>query len=145
MLVRDLAEACEFANEFAPEHLLLSVREPDALLPKLEHAGEILLGNTPFAAANYLIGVPNTLPTGRYARLASGVTARTFVKTTSIARTSPAALGELSAGDRRTREARGLPGARRRHPGSGPHAGAGPLSARWCSVGSAREPDARAS
>ena len=98
MLVRDLAEACEFANEFAPEHLLLSVREPDALLPKLEHAGEILLGNTPFAAANYLIGVPNTLPTGRYARLASGVTARTFVKTTSIARTSPAALGELSAG-----------------------------------------------
>jgi histidinol dehydrogenase len=98
LLVRDLAEACEFANEFAPEHLLLSVREPEALLPKLDHAGEILLGDTPFAAANYLIGVPNTLPTGRYARLASGVNARTFVKTTSIARTSPAALGELSAG-----------------------------------------------
>jgi histidinol dehydrogenase len=98
LLVRDLDEACEFANAFAPEHLLLAVRDPEALLPKLDHAGEILLGDTPFAAANYLIGVPNTLPTGRYARVSSGVTARTFLKTSSLARTSRAALAELSPG-----------------------------------------------
>jgi histidinol dehydrogenase len=98
LLVDDLAEACDFANEFAPEHLQLAVTEPEALLPRLEHAGEILLGDTPFAAANYLIGVPNTLPTGRYARLTSGVTARTFLKTSSVARTSRAALAGLAQG-----------------------------------------------
>jgi histidinol dehydrogenase len=109
MLVRDDDEACAFANEFAPEHLLLAVRDPEALLPKLDHAGEILLGDTPFSAANYLIGVPNTLPTGRYARLASGITARAFVKTSSIARTSPAALAELSSGIVALAEHEGFP------------------------------------
>ena len=76
----------------------VEVRDPDALLPNLDHAGEILLGDTPFAAANYLIGVPNTLPTGRYARLSSGVTARTFLKTSSIAQTSRAGLARLAPG-----------------------------------------------
>jgi histidinol dehydrogenase len=109
MIVRDDDEACAFANEFAPEHLLLAVRDPDALLPKLDHAGEILLGDTPFAAANYLIGVPNTLPTGRYARLTSGITARAFVKTSSIARTSPGALAELSPGIVALAEHEGFP------------------------------------
>jgi histidinol dehydrogenase len=98
LLVEDLDEACGFANEFAPEHLQLAVREPQELVTKILHAGEILLGQTPFAAANYLIGVPNTLPTGGYARLWSGVTARTFTKTSSIARTSGDALAQLSPG-----------------------------------------------
>jgi histidinol dehydrogenase len=109
LLVRDLVEACEFANEFAPEHLQLAVRDPEALLPSLDHAGEILLGDTPFAAANYLLGVPNTLPTGRYARLASGVTARTFLKTSSIARTSSDALAALAPGIVALAEHEGFP------------------------------------
>jgi histidinol dehydrogenase len=98
LLVDDLGEACAFANEFAPEHLQLAVREPEELLPRLDHAGEILLGQTPFAAANYLIGVPNTLPTGGYSRLWSGVTARTFTKTSSIASVSAEALAHLASG-----------------------------------------------
>lgn len=97
-LVDDLEEACAFANEYAPEHLQLAVSDGEALLQQLEHAGEILLGQTPFAAANYLIGVPNTLPTGGFARLSSGVTARTFVKTISVASTSAEALARLAPG-----------------------------------------------
>jgi histidinol dehydrogenase len=91
-------EAIAFVNEYAPEHLQLAVADPGLLLPSVEHAGEILLGSTPFAAANYLAGVPNTLPTGRFARLASGVTARTLLKTSSIADVSETALGRLAPG-----------------------------------------------
>jgi histidinol dehydrogenase len=97
-VVESIDEAIAFVNEYAPEHLQLAVADPPALVPRVEHAGEILLGRTPFAAANYLAGVPNTLPTGRFARLASGVTARTFLKTSSIADVSEAALERLAPG-----------------------------------------------
>jgi histidinol dehydrogenase len=96
VLVRDLDEAAAFANEYAPEHLLVATSDPEALLMRLDHAGEILLGDTPFAAANYVLGVPATLPTGGYAKVSSGVTARTFTKTSSIARTNREALGRLA-------------------------------------------------
>ncbi len=96
MLVDDLDEACAFASEYAPEHLQLQTREPEALLPRIEHAGEILLGSTPFSAANYVLGIPATLPTGGYARVSSGVTARTFVKTSSVGAVTPEALARLA-------------------------------------------------
>jgi histidinol dehydrogenase len=95
-LVRDLDEACGFANEYAPEHLQIVTRDPDALLPRLDHAGEILLGPTPFSAANYVLGIPATLPTGGFARVSSGVTARTFLKTSSVGSLSREALARLA-------------------------------------------------
>lgn len=109
IVVRDLDEACAFANDYAPEHLLVATADPEALLPRLDHAGEILLGDTPFSAGNYLIGVPATLPTGGFAKLTSGVTARTFVKTSSIARTSRDALARLAPGIVALAEHEGFP------------------------------------
>jgi histidinol dehydrogenase len=109
VLVRDLNEACDFANAYAPEHLQLAVRDPDDLLTRIEHAGEILLGQTPFAAANYLLGVPNTLPTGGYARLSSGVTSRTFFKASSVARASGEALALLAPGVKALARHEGFP------------------------------------
>jgi histidinol dehydrogenase len=96
VLVEDLEEACAFANEYAPEHLQVVTRSPETVLDRLEHAGEILLGPTPFSAANYVMGIPATLPTGRFARVSSGVTARTFTKTSSIGELSPDALARLT-------------------------------------------------
>lgn len=96
LLVSGLEEACAFANEYAPEHLQVVTSDPEAVLAQLEHAGEILLGPTPFSAANYVLGIPATLPTGRFARVSSGVTARTFVKASSIGRVSPDALARLA-------------------------------------------------
>jgi histidinol dehydrogenase len=96
LLVRDLDEAVAFANDYAPEHLLVSTANPDEQLAGLRNAGEILLGETPIVAANLSIGVPATLPTGGFARFSSGVTARTFTKTSSVARTSPEALERLA-------------------------------------------------
>lgn len=97
VLVDDLVEATHVANLYAPEHLQLATRTADDDLRRVENAGEVLLGqDTPFAAANYTIGVPAALPTGRFARVSSGVTARTFTKATSVARLERRALERMA-------------------------------------------------
>jgi histidinol dehydrogenase len=73
------------------------VRDEAAVLAALHHAGEILLGQwTPISAANYAIGVPAALPTGRFARVTSGITAEAFTKKTSIAKADERALARLA-------------------------------------------------
>jgi len=99
IVVTDADEAVAVANLYAPEHmqLIVAAEHEEALLSQLQHAGEILLGAwTPIAAANYVIGVPAALPTGRFARVSSGVTAEAFVKRTSIAKASREALERVS-------------------------------------------------
>jgi histidinol dehydrogenase len=97
VLAEDLEKASEIANAYAPEHMQIVTRDDESLLERIEHAGEILLGqSTPVSAANYTIGVPAALPTGGYARVTSGITAETFLKRTSIARTSPGALAAMA-------------------------------------------------
>ena len=78
--------AIDFVNRYAPEHLQIATRDPRALLPSIRNAGEILLGqDTPFSAGNYAIGVPAALPTGGAARTGSGITALSFLKSSSVA------------------------------------------------------------
>jgi histidinol dehydrogenase len=97
VLVADLSEAVAVANAYAPEHMQIVTRDDDAVLGGIEHAGEILLGqSTPISAANYTIGVPAALPTGGFARVTSGVTADAFLKRASIARLSAAALADMA-------------------------------------------------
>ena len=86
-----------FANEYAAEHMQVATADPEATLRELRYAGEMLLGqDTPIGASSYSIGIPATLPTGGFAKLNGGVTARTFQTTTSIARLSPEALAGLA-------------------------------------------------
>ena len=93
VLPADEAEACAFANEYAVEHLQIATADPEATLAQIEHAAEILIGQqTPMSAANFTLGVPNTLPTGGFARVSGGVTARTFLATSSTAELSAAGL-----------------------------------------------------
>jgi histidinol dehydrogenase len=99
VLVPDLATAAEVANRFAPEHLQVAVAaaEEASLVDSLLHAGEILLGqDTPFSAANFLIGCPASLPTNGFARVSSGITAEAFLKRTAIARADRGALARLA-------------------------------------------------
>ncbi len=82
----DLDDAIAWINRYAPEHLQLAVSDPMTVGARIRHAGEILMGQTtPFAAANYAIGVPAALPTGGAAAAASGVTVLSFLKATSVA------------------------------------------------------------
>ena len=97
VLVASMDEAVAFANEYAAEHVQIATRDPEATLQGLRYAGEALLGqDTPIGASSYTIGIPATLPTGGYARLNGGVTARTFLTSMSTARLTPDALAELA-------------------------------------------------
>jgi histidinol dehydrogenase len=81
VLVRDPGEAAAVANRIACEHVSLAVADPDALLPHVRHAGEILLGDaTPMAAGDYWAGPSHCLPTGTTARFTSGLSPYTFLK-----------------------------------------------------------------
>jgi histidinol dehydrogenase len=86
VLARDEDDAIAFCNEYAPEHLEILSKEPFAYLGRLEHAGEILLGeHTPTTLGNYVIGPNHVLPTSGWARTASAVSVYDFLKRTSIA------------------------------------------------------------
>ena len=96
ILVETLSEAAEVANSYAPEHLQIAVRDPDDLLARLVNAGEILVGQwTPFAAANFLIGCPASLPTSGFAKVNGGITAEAFRKRTAVARANQTALARM--------------------------------------------------
>jgi histidinol dehydrogenase len=87
--VHDLDEACELANRIAPEHLELSVQDPQALLPKIRHAGAIFLGRyTSEALGDYCAGPNHVLPTSRTARFSSPLGVYDFQKRSSVIRVS---------------------------------------------------------
>ena len=110
LLVDGEREACAFADLYAAEHLQIATRDPEATLARVRYASEILLGqHTPMAAANFTIGVPNTLPSGGYARVSSGITARTFLVTSSLARLDADGLAAVLAPARTLARHEGFP------------------------------------
>ncbi|WP_374419674.1 histidinol dehydrogenase [Chromobacterium sp.] len=99
--VGDLAEACEIANYIAPEHLELSVANPDELLPLIRHAGAIFMGRfTSESLGDYCAGPNHVLPTSRTARFASPLGVYDFQKRSSLIRVSQAgaqSLGQVAS------------------------------------------------
>jgi len=99
--VRDLDEACAIANRIAPEHLELSVAEPNALIDKIRHAGAIFVGRyTSESLGDYCAGPNHVLPTSRSARFSSPLGVYDFQKRTSIIEVSAqgaATLGHIAA------------------------------------------------
>jgi histidinol dehydrogenase len=87
--VRDLDEACAVVNQAAPEHLELSVADPDSLLPKLKHAGAIFMGaHTSESLGDYCAGPNHVLPTSRTARFSSPLGVYDFQKRSSLIKVS---------------------------------------------------------
>ncbi|CAG7627246.1 histidinol dehydrogenase [Paenibacillus allorhizosphaerae] len=98
VVATDIESACEFVNDFAPEHVMVVCNsEREAVVrERLRHAGEILLGEyTPFSAANYAIGITAVLPTNGFAKAFSGVTSKDMVKYSTIGKIDQNALKEL--------------------------------------------------
>ncbi|UJJ30649.1 histidinol dehydrogenase [Halopseudomonas maritima] len=94
--VDDLAQACELTNRIAPEHLELSVADPEALLPQVRHAGAIFMGRyTPEALGDYCAGPNHVLPTSGTARFSSPLGVYDFQKRSSIIFCSPEGASEL--------------------------------------------------
>ena len=93
---RDLEEACALANRIAPEHLELSVEDPLAWLPKLNHAGAIFLGRWSCEAiGDYCAGPNHVLPTAGSARFSSPLGVYDFQKRSSVIGVSQAAAARL--------------------------------------------------
>jgi histidinol dehydrogenase len=87
---RSLEEACEISNRIAPEHLELSVADPEDLLPLLRHAGAIFMGyGSSEAIGDYVAGTNHVLPTSRSARFSSPLGVYDFQKRTSLIYVSP--------------------------------------------------------
>lgn len=80
-IVSDLEEAILISEKYAPEHLILSVENPDLILERINNAGSIFLGNyTPETLGDYLSGTNHVLPTNGQARFRSGVSTLDFLK-----------------------------------------------------------------
>jgi len=96
--VRDLDEACEIANRIAPEHLELSVEQPEKWVKKIRHAGAIFLGrHTSEALGDYCAGPNHVLPTSRTARFSSPLGVYDFQKRSSIIQVSEQGSAKLGA------------------------------------------------
>ena len=109
IVVRDLSEACAVADRFAPEHLELAVRDPEALLPRVKHAGAVFLGA--WAAevlGDYSAGPSHVLPTFGTARYASVLGVPDFQKRTSVVRGAGAAVAPLARAAANMADAEGL-------------------------------------
>ncbi|MGB3611451.1 MAG: histidinol dehydrogenase [Cellvibrio sp.] len=95
--VRDLAQAVEVSNRIAPEHLELSVEDPEALLPQIRHAGAIFMGRfTPEALGDYCAGPNHVLPTSGTARFSSPLGVYDFQKRSSVIMCSAEGASVLS-------------------------------------------------
>ncbi len=89
VLAKDMDDAIEFVNGFAPEHLQILTEHPEALLEQVKYAGEVLLGPfTPGTLANYSIGPNAILPTSGFARTASALSVRDFTRKMSYSKAS---------------------------------------------------------
>jgi histidinol dehydrogenase len=91
--VQSLRQAAEISNAYAPEHLLLNVRDPRDLLPRIDSAGSIFLGPwSPEAVGDYCSGTNHVLPTDGHARAVSGLSVASFQKQLTVQELSPAGL-----------------------------------------------------
>jgi histidinol dehydrogenase len=93
---RDLAEAVAVCNRLAPEHLELSVQDPQSLLPLVRHAGAIFMGPyTSESLGDYCAGPNHVLPTSRSARFSSPLGVYDFQKRSSVIMCSERGVQEL--------------------------------------------------
>jgi histidinol dehydrogenase len=101
ILVRDLAQACAISNKIAPEHLEVSIEQPESWLAHLRHAGAIFMGqHSSESLGDYCAGPNHVLPTSRTARFSSPLGVYDFQKRSSLIHVSPAGaqtLGKIAA------------------------------------------------
>ena len=81
ILVKNMEEAIEITNEYAPEHLIIETKDYIELSEKVVNAGSVFLGSlTPESAGDYASGTNHTLPTNGYAKAYSGVSLDSFIR-----------------------------------------------------------------
>ena len=93
---QDITEALAFSNAYAPEHLLLALRDSQARLPQIVNAGSVFCGPlTAESLGDYASGTNHTLPTAGFARSCSGLGVQSFGRWMSVQSVSPEGLAAL--------------------------------------------------
>jgi histidinol dehydrogenase len=96
LIVDTLETAFDIANDYAPEHLLLEIREPRRWLAQVSAAGAVFLGHwSPESMGDYCSGPNHTLPTYGYAKAYSGLSLEDFQKRITVQELTPAGLADL--------------------------------------------------
>lgn len=111
VLVRNLNRAIEFANDYAPEHIQLMVKQSRKLLKQIKNAGSIFVGAySPVAAGDFAVGPNHILPTGGAARRRSSLSVLDFVKLLTVQELSEEGLKRVAETAKLLAEVEGLPG-----------------------------------
>ncbi len=96
IVVRDMDEAIEMTNDYAPEHLIIEAEDYATLAERVTHAGSVFLGPlTPESAGDYASGTNHTLPTNGYAKAYSGVCLDSFVRKMTFQEIRPEGLRRI--------------------------------------------------
>jgi len=110
LIARDIEQAIDFVNEYAPEHLEILTEEPFVTLKKIKNAGSIFMGPfSPIPVGDYASGTNHVLPTGQAARVFSGLSVDDFIKKPTFQYLSKDGLSSLKDTVVTLAEAEGLP------------------------------------
>ena len=109
ILVNSIDEAITISNDYAPEHLILSIENAENISEKVINAGSVFLGNfSPESAGDYASGTNHTLPTNGYASAYSGVSLDSFIKNITFQKLTKYGLSQLGKTIEIMAEAEGL-------------------------------------
>jgi histidinol dehydrogenase len=111
VITTDLAEAVALADEYAPEHLCLAVRDPWAWVPKIRHAGGIFIGeHSCEVLGDYVAGPSHVMPTAGSARFSSPLNVWDFVRLTSLVALDADTTAQIAPQAAQIAQAEGLDG-----------------------------------
>jgi histidinol dehydrogenase len=111
VITADLAEAVALADEYAPEHLCLAVRDPWAWVPKIRHAGGIFIGeHSCEVLGDYVAGPSHVMPTAGSARFSSPLNVWDFVRLTSLVALDADTTAQIAPQAAQIAQAEGLDG-----------------------------------
>ena len=90
-------EAIEFSNNYAPEHLILNIKNPENIKEKILNAGSVFIGNySPESAGDYASGTNHSLPTSGSAKSTGGISVESFMKSITFQQLTKEGLSNIS-------------------------------------------------
>ena len=109
IVLKDLKDSIDIVNKIAPEHLEISVENPELIAEKINNAGSIFLGRfVPEAIGDYIAGPNHVLPTASTARFSSGISTLDYMRRTSLIKCDSNALSEIAPSAIKIAENEGL-------------------------------------
>jgi len=109
LIIKDLDQAFDFSNKYAPEHLILNIKNAQKYINKIRNAGSVFLGQySPESAGDYASGTNHSLPTSGYAKTFGGVSVESFMKSITFQKLNKDGLRKIASTVETLAEAEGL-------------------------------------